>query len=89
VCRRHRATPILISQRSDRRSQVRYTPWRAALFFDPAGFLKEAGFVVGEGLQADLNDLPGGEGEPLRPYEDFLAGKGRAATWRVQISSLR
>jgi hypothetical protein len=25
VCRRHRATPILISKRSDRRSQVRYT----------------------------------------------------------------
>ena len=65
------------------------TPHGALLFLsDPGRFLTEAGFVVGQGLQAELNDLPGlKENSPGR-YEDIRAGKGRAATWRVQIRSL-
>jgi hypothetical protein len=43
---------------------------------------------VGEGLQAELDGLPGlKENSPGR-YEDIRAGKGRAATWRVEIRSL-
>jgi hypothetical protein len=65
------------------------TPHGALLFLsDPGRFLTEAGFVGGQGLQAELNDLPGlKENSPGR-YEDIRAGKGRAATWRVQIRSL-
>ena len=64
------------------------TPHGALLFLsDPGRFLSEAGFVVGKGLQADLDDLPGKQNSPGR-YEDIRAGKGRAATWRVQIRSL-
>jgi hypothetical protein len=68
---------------------VAATPHGALLFLsDPVRFLSEAGFVVGEGLRDDLNGLPGlKENFPGR-YEDIRAGKGRAATWRVQIRSL-
>jgi hypothetical protein len=65
------------------------TPHGALLFLsDPARFLEEAGFVVGEGLQAELDDLPGLMENSPGPYEDVRAGKARAATWRVQIKSL-
>jgi hypothetical protein len=40
--------------------------------------------VVGEGLQAELNELPGLKENPPGRYEDIRAGKGRAATWRVR-----
>jgi hypothetical protein len=68
---------------------IAVTPHGALLFLsDPARLLEEAGFVVGEGMQAELNDLPGlRENSPGR-YEDIRAGKGRAATWRAQIRSL-
>jgi hypothetical protein len=65
------------------------TPHGALLFLsDPARFLREAGFDVSEGLQAELNDLPGLQENSPGRYEDIRAGKGRAATWRVQIKSL-
>jgi len=65
------------------------TPHGALLFLsDPVRFLDEAGFVVGEGLQAELDGLPGLRENSPGPYEDIQAGKGRAATWRVQIKSL-
>ena len=65
------------------------TPHGPLLFLsDPARFLSDAGFVVGRGLQADLKKLPRlKENSPGR-YEDVLAGKGKAATWRVRITSL-
>lgn len=64
-------------------------PHGALLFLsDPARFLSEAGFVVGEGLQAELDGLPGMKENSSGRYEDIRAGKGRAATWRVQIRSL-
>ena len=65
------------------------TPHGPLLFLsDPARFLSEAGFVVEKGLQADLKELPRlKENSPGR-YEDIRAGKGKAATWRVQIRSL-
>jgi hypothetical protein len=65
------------------------TPHGALLFLsDPARFLSEAGFVVGEGLQAELDGLPGLRESSPGSYEDIRVGKGRAATWRVQIKSL-
>ena len=68
---------------------IALTPHGALLFIsDPARFLTEAGFVVEEGLQAELDGLPGlKENSPGR-HEDIRAGKGRAATWRVEIRSL-
>ncbi len=65
------------------------TPHGPLLFLsDPVRFLNDAGFVVGRGLQTDLRKLPRlKENSPGR-YEDVLAGKGKAATWRVRISSL-
>ena len=68
---------------------IAVTPHGALLFLsDPVRFLTEAGFVVGEGLRADLNDLPGLKENSPGPYEDIRADKGRVATWRVQIKSL-
>jgi hypothetical protein len=68
---------------------IAVTPHGALLFLcDPARFLTEAGFMVGERLQAELNELPGVRENSPGPYEDIRAGKGRAATWRVQIKSL-
>jgi hypothetical protein len=65
------------------------TPHGALLFLsDPGRFLSEAGFVVGRGLRADLNDLPAVKQNSPGRYEDIRAGKGKAARWRVQISSL-
>jgi hypothetical protein len=65
------------------------TPHGALLFLsDPARFLREAGFVVGDGLQAELDGFPGLRESSPGSYEDIRAGKGRAATWRVQIKSL-
>jgi hypothetical protein len=65
------------------------TPHGALLFLsDPARFLEEAGFAVGEGLQAELDGLPGLKQSSPGRYEDIRAGKGRATTWRVQIRSL-
>jgi hypothetical protein len=55
---------------------------------NPTRFLSEAGFVVGEGLQAELDGLPGVMKNSPGSYEDVRAGKGRAARWRVQIKSL-
>jgi hypothetical protein len=68
---------------------IAVTPHGALLFLsDPTRFLTEAGFVVGEGLRAELDGLPGLKQNSLGRYEDIRAGKGRAATWRVQIRSL-
>jgi hypothetical protein len=68
---------------------IALTPHGALLFLsDPARFLTGAGFVVGEGLQAELDGLPGLKQNSPGRYEDIRAGKGRAATWRVQIRSL-
>jgi hypothetical protein len=68
---------------------IAFTPHGALLFLsDPTRFLSEAGFAVGEGLQAELNDLPGLKQNSPESYEDVRAGKSRAATWRVQIKSL-
>lgn len=65
------------------------TPHGALLFLsNPTRFLSEAGFVVGEGLQAELDGLPGLRENSPGSYEDIRAGKGRAARWRVQIKSL-
>jgi hypothetical protein len=65
------------------------TPHGPLLFLsDPGRFLSEAGFVVGDGLRADLKDLPGVKENSPGRYEDIRAGKGRAATWRVRITSL-
>jgi hypothetical protein len=65
------------------------TPHGALLFLsDPARFLKEAGFVVGKDLLTELSDLPGLKESSPGGYEDVRSGKGRAATWRVQIRSL-
>jgi hypothetical protein len=65
------------------------TPHGALLFLsDLNRFLSEAGFVVGEGLQAELEGLPGLKQNSPGSYEDIRTGKGRAATWRVQIKSL-
>ena len=65
------------------------TPHGALLFLSDSGrFLSEAGFVVGKGLQDDLNDLPGLKKNSPGRYEDIRAGKGKAARWRVQITSL-
>jgi len=65
------------------------TPHGALLFLaDPARFLREAGFDVGRGLQAELESLPGIKQNAPGRYDDVAAGKGRAATWQVQISSL-
>jgi hypothetical protein len=65
------------------------TPHGALLFLsDPGRFLSEAGFVVGEGLREDLNGLPGLKVNSPGRYEAIRAGKGRAATWQVQIRSL-
>ena len=68
---------------------IAVSPHGALLFLsDPGRFLEEAGFVVGEGLQAELDGLPGLKQNSPGRYEDIRAGKGRAATWRVQIRSL-
>jgi hypothetical protein len=65
------------------------TPHGALLFLsNPTRFLSEAGFVVGEGLQVELDALPGLKKNSPGSYEDIRAGKGRAASWRVQITSL-
>src|SRR5262245_23400055 len=65
------------------------TPHGALLFLsDPTRFLSEAGLVGGEGLQAELDGLPGVMKNSPGSYEDVRAGKGRAARWRVQIRSL-
>ena len=61
----------------------------ALLFLsNPTRFLGEAGFVVGEGLHAELDGLPGVMKNSSGSYEDVRDGKGRAARWRVQIKSL-
>jgi len=68
---------------------IAVSPHGALLFLsDPSRFLHEAGFVVGEGLQTELDGLPGLKQSSPGRYEDIRAGKGRAATWRVQIRSL-
>jgi hypothetical protein len=68
---------------------IAVTPHGALLFLsDPGRFLEEAGFAVGEGLQAELDGLPGLKQNSPGRYEDIRAGKGRAATWRIQIRSL-
>jgi hypothetical protein len=65
------------------------TPHGPLLFLsDPGRFLSEAGFVVGKGLRDDLQELPGLKQSSPGRYDDIRAGKGRAATWRVQITSL-
>lgn len=65
------------------------TPHGALLFLaDPGRFLEAVGFVVGNGLQAELNSLPGVKENAPGRYHDVAAGKGRAATWRVRISAL-
>ena len=65
------------------------TPHGALLFLsNPTRFLSEAGFVVGEGLQAQLDGLPGLRENSPGSYENIRAGMGRAARWRVQIKSL-
>jgi hypothetical protein len=68
---------------------IAFTPYGALPFLsDPTRFLSEAGFVVGEGLQAELDGLPGLKQNPPGSYEEIRSGKSRAATWRVQIKSL-
>jgi hypothetical protein len=68
---------------------IAVTPHGALLFLsDPVRFLSEAGFVVGKGLRDELNGSPGLKASSPGRYEDIRAGKGRAATWRVQIRSL-
>ena len=68
------------------------TPHGALLFLsDPGRFLTEAGFVVGQGLQAELNDLAEGElSWPLRGHPrrqgpgSYLAGVDQIARAEVR-----
>jgi hypothetical protein len=61
----------------------------AQLFLvDPASFLCEAGFAVGETFAGQLRALPGVAANPSEAYEQVLAGRHPLCRQSIAISSL-
>jgi hypothetical protein len=68
---------------------VKTRPYGAQRFLvDPARFLRESGFALGEVFAAQLNGLPGVRANPVGAYDEVLAGRHPLCRQPITITSL-